>query len=82
MDFASPFVFAPAAAREQDERVAAGAASAVVEVDEDDLSHGLDAYSAAEESLAAPQAGLEQFDAVEAPAAAAAVIKVLISKPP
>jgi hypothetical protein len=57
MDFASPFVFAPAAA--QDERAAAAAAVATVEVDEDDLSHGLDAYSVAEElqeSLAAPQA--------------------------
>lgn len=74
MDFASPYVFAPAAAREHDERVAAGVASAVVEVDEDDLSHGLDAYSAAEESMVsptAPQAALEQLDALEPPAVAA-----------
>jgi hypothetical protein len=63
MEFASPFVFAPAAAQEQDEKVAAGAAVAVVEVDEEDLSHGLDAYSIADESmqtLEAPEATLEE----------------------
>eukprot|EP01043_Picozoa_sp_COSAG02_P070788 COSAG02_NODE_12677_length_1510_cov_4.098819_1_plen_307_part_10 len=56
MDFASPFVFAPAAAQEQDEQVAAGAATAVVEIDEEDLSHGLDAYSIADESMQAVEA--------------------------
>ena len=65
MNFASPYVFAPAAAQE-DERVAAAAAVAIVEVDEDDLSHGLDAYSVAEElreSLTTRQANLEQSPA-------------------